>query len=201
MKIIKKGRPKTFDKHNADNVAMHVYWREGMDNVSLNEICRKIGESKPSVYREYGGEDGLKASALKLYLDKRVNILAEYLSAENTFVENIESALNFLINSHFDDENLYPCLYNKESWFPSKSMSSKCRKIIYKKDKEILFKLKNMLTAAIESGEISNEIDVNVFTNYIHHQLKLIATLSNNKVPKEILNGMVSLIMEPLKKS
>lgn len=80
-------------------------------------------------------------------------------------------------------------------------MSSKCRKIIYKKDKEILFKLKNMLTAAIESGEISNEIDVNVFTNYIHHQLKLIATLSNNKVPKEILNGMVSLIMEPLKKS
>jgi AcrR family transcriptional regulator len=201
MKIIKKGRPKTFDKHNADSIAMYTYWREGMDNVSLNEICRKIGESKPSVYREYGGENGLKASALKLYLDKRVNILAEFLFSENTFVENIKSALNFLINNHFDNEYSYPCLYNKESWFPSKAMSPECRKIIYEKDKEILLNLKNKLTEAIERGEVSSEVDIDVFTNYLHHQLKLIATLSNNKVPKEILNGMVSLIMEPLKKN
>jgi len=80
-------------------------------------------------------------------------------------------------------------------------MSPECRKIIYEKDKEILLNLKNKLTEAIERGEVSSEVDIDVFTNYLHHQLKLIATLSNNKVPKEILNGMVSLIMEPLKKN
>lgn len=201
MKIIKKGRPKTFNKHNADNIAMHAYWREGMDNVSLNEICRQIGESKPSVYREYGGEDGLKASALKLYLDKRVNILAKYLFNEKPFIENLETAFNFLVNSHFDDENYFPCLYNKESWFPSKSMSAECKNIIQKKDEEILFNLKNKLIEAIELGEISIDVDVDVFISYVHHQLKLIATLANNKVPKDTLNGMVSLIMDPLKKS
>ena len=201
MKTIKKGRPKTFNKHNAENIAMHAYWREGMDNISLNEICRKIGESKPSVYREYGGEEGLKASALKLYLDKRVNVLSEYLFGDKPFIENLGSALNFLVNSHFDDNNSYPCLYNKESWFPSKTMSAECKSIIYDKDKEILFNLKNRITEAIELGEISIEVDIDIFISYIHHQLKLIATLLNNKVSKDILNGMVSLILEPLKKN
>ena len=46
---------------------METYWKEGIENVSLNEMCRKIGESKPSVYREYGGEEGLQLAALELY--------------------------------------------------------------------------------------------------------------------------------------
>ena len=57
--VNKKGRPKTFNKSLASKIAMETYWKEGIENVSLNEMCRKIGESKPSVYREYGGEEGL----------------------------------------------------------------------------------------------------------------------------------------------
>ena len=158
MKTIKKGRPKTFNKHNAENIAMHAYWREGMDNISLNEICRKIGESKPSVYREYGGEEGLKASALKLYLDKRVNVLSEYLFGDKPFIENLGSALNFLVNSHFDDNNSYPCLYNKESWFPSKTMSAECKSIIYDKDKEILFHEKVVYDKSFSGVKIGDPI-------------------------------------------
>ena len=201
MKIIKKGRPKTFNKQMAEKIAMQAYWREGINNISLNEICRQIGESKPSVYREYGGEDGLKFSALKLYLDTRVNILSEYLFSEKPFIENLQSVFNYLINNHFDDENPYPCLYNKESWFPSKSMSMKCKNIVIEKDKEIAIKIKRHLKKAIELNEIFIDIDIDVCADYIHHQIKLIATLSNNKVSKDILNGMVHLIMRSLKKS
>ena len=68
-KIIKKGRPKTFNKDQANKIAMENYWKEGMGNISLNEICRRIGESKPSIYREYGGEDGLQLAALELYFN------------------------------------------------------------------------------------------------------------------------------------
>ena len=98
MDKIKKGRPKTFNKANADIIAMNVYWKKGMDNVSLNEICRQIGESKPSVYREYGGEEGLKASALNLYLEKRVGILSTLLFGNKGFLENLQSTFDYLIN-------------------------------------------------------------------------------------------------------
>ena len=111
MDKIKKGRPKTFNKANADIIAMNVYWKKGMDNVSLNEICRQIGESKPSVYREYGGEEGLKASALNLYLEKRVGILSTLLFGNKGFLENLQSTFDYLINNHFENGNGYPCMY------------------------------------------------------------------------------------------
>ena len=80
-------------------------------------------------------------------------------------------------------------------------MSMKCKNIVMEKDKEIAIKLKRHLKKAIELNEIFIDIDIDVCADYIHHQIKLIATLSNNKVSKDILNGMVHLIMRSLKKS
>ena len=59
----------------------------------------------------------------------------------------------------------------------------------------------SFISFGIELNEIFIDIDIYVCADYIHHQIKLIATLSNNKVSKDILNGMVHLIMRSLKKS
>lgn len=61
------GRPKTFDRDRVIDVAMDSYWREGVENVSLNELCRRAEVSKPGVYREFGGEEGLLDAVLEHY--------------------------------------------------------------------------------------------------------------------------------------
>lgn len=48
---------------------MDAYWADGPDAVSLNEVCRRAGVSKPGLYREFGGEDGLMDAALEHYAD------------------------------------------------------------------------------------------------------------------------------------
>ena len=47
---------------------MDSYWRDGVENVSLNELCRRAEVSKPGVYREFGGEEGLLDAVLELSL-------------------------------------------------------------------------------------------------------------------------------------
>ena len=47
-------------------VAVAAYWHEGPE-VSVNAICQRAGVSKPSLYREFGGEDGLTLAALESY--------------------------------------------------------------------------------------------------------------------------------------
>ena len=61
------GRPRTFDRGRVIETAVDSYWRDGVDGVSLNEICRRAGVSKPGVYREFGGEDRLMDAALESY--------------------------------------------------------------------------------------------------------------------------------------
>ena len=46
---------------------MEGYWSEGTNGPSLNELCRRASVSKPGLYREFGGEDGLMDAALELY--------------------------------------------------------------------------------------------------------------------------------------
>ena len=73
-----RGRPRTFRRDHVVQVAMDAYWREGPDAVSLNEICRRAGVSKPGLYRAFGGEDKLLDAALEHYADV---VLAPYFAA------------------------------------------------------------------------------------------------------------------------
>ena len=200
-KIIKKGRPKTFNKDQANKIAMENYLKEGMGNISLNEICRRIGESKPSIYREYGGEDGLQLAALELYFNERVKPVGQHMFGSENFIENLESVFNFLINYHFEDANGSSCMFTQEVLFPSKNLTLECKKFIEKKDKELITALRESIIKAIDLGVLNKDIKPSIYSEYIINQIRLIATLSNKKVSKSVLNGMVDLIIQPLKNS
>ncbi len=62
-----RGRPPKRDRREVVRAAMLAWWAEGAEGLSLNEICRHTGLSKSSLYREFGGEDGLMAAALDAY--------------------------------------------------------------------------------------------------------------------------------------
>lgn len=73
-----RGRPSTFPLDDVVAVAMQAYWSEGPEAMSLNEICRRAGVSKPGLYRSLGGEDALLDAALARYADV---VLARNMSA------------------------------------------------------------------------------------------------------------------------
>ena len=199
-KVIKKGRPKTFNKDQASKIAMETYWKEGIENVSLNEMCRKIGESKPSVYREYGGEEGLQLAALELYYKHRVEPVAKILFGAEEILVGIKSAFDFLINDHFKDEKIVAaCMYNREGMHPSENLSVMCKNFIEKKDKENMSFLKEGLKRALDKENLKKGINLDVYSVYIFNQIKLIASLSSkSQLPKSTLREMVDLIMTPL---
>ena len=59
-----RGRPKTFDRDHVLDVAMHTYWQNGVDTVSVNEICKKAQVPKPGLYREFNNDVGFFIAAL-----------------------------------------------------------------------------------------------------------------------------------------
>lgn len=80
-----RGRPKTFDRGHVIDVAMRCYWRDGVGDVSLNEVCRRAEVSKPGLYREFGGEDGLTDAALERYVDTVLLPLYEVTTRDRPF--------------------------------------------------------------------------------------------------------------------
>lgn len=92
----KRGRPRTMERERAVMLAMENYWREGMQSLSVNEICRRTQLSKPSLYREFGGEDGLHNAALECY--ERVVLLpmAAEMSTQTSFADGMKAMIHML---------------------------------------------------------------------------------------------------------
>ncbi|MEM9291804.1 MAG: TetR/AcrR family transcriptional regulator [Acidobacteriota bacterium] len=75
---------------------MTSYWCDGVRNVSMNEICRRAGASKPGVYREFGSEDGLMDAAVEHYRTTMIGPLLELLASDQPFAEVLERLLLFI---------------------------------------------------------------------------------------------------------
>lgn len=98
------GRPRTFDRERVVEVAMDSYWREGLDAISLNEICRRAAVSKPGLYREFGGEDGLMDAALEHYASTVLVANFAAVDPEATF----QQVLSALVAAFTDPERAGP---------------------------------------------------------------------------------------------
>jgi AcrR family transcriptional regulator len=99
----RRGRPKTFDRARTLEVAIDSYWRDGVDAVSVNEICRRAKISKPGLYREFGGEDQLMDAALTHYSETVLAPVLATLSDDRPFQETLDSLIEFATREETPD--------------------------------------------------------------------------------------------------
>lgn len=98
-----RGRPKTFDRDHTLDVAVDGYWREGVDSLSLNEICRRAEISKPGLYREFGGEDQFLDAVLTRYHETVLGPRMAMYGEERPFRETLESIIEFATREQESD--------------------------------------------------------------------------------------------------
>lgn len=61
------GRPREFDLDKALERAMQLFWRQGYEGTSLNDLTRELGVTRPSLYAAFESKEALFLRALDLY--------------------------------------------------------------------------------------------------------------------------------------
>ena len=84
-----RGRPKKLDRNIILQSALMEYWSKGPSNVSINDICKLTGASKPGVYREFRSDDVLKKNVLKAYETLAVQPLIDILHLDQPVSKTI----------------------------------------------------------------------------------------------------------------
>lgn len=91
-----RGRPKTLDRDQVLQAALMEYWSKGPTDVSISDICGLTGTSKPGVYREFGSDDGLKASVLETYHRLAILPLIDILEKDQSTIDAIDALISFM---------------------------------------------------------------------------------------------------------
>lgn len=67
LRTSRGGRPFTFDRDKAVEIAMRLFWRHGYEGVSVEDLTHAIGIAPPSLYAAFGNKAGLFRAALARY--------------------------------------------------------------------------------------------------------------------------------------
>jgi AcrR family transcriptional regulator len=65
-----RGRPRSFDREAALDIAMRLFWQHGYEATSLSQLTEAIGVSAPSLYAAFGDKEALFLQTVERYLSR-----------------------------------------------------------------------------------------------------------------------------------
>jgi AcrR family transcriptional regulator len=66
--VKRRGRPPTFNRDEALEKAMQIFWEHGYEGTSMAELMEAMDMNKPSIYAAFGNKEELFRKALQKYL-------------------------------------------------------------------------------------------------------------------------------------
>lgn len=75
------GRPRNFDKNEALDRALEIFWRKGFEGASICDLTEAMCISPPSLYAAFGNKESLFRQALDRYTETRGAVIRESLAA------------------------------------------------------------------------------------------------------------------------
>ena len=168
---------------------MDHYWRFGPAAVSVNEMCRRAGISKPALYREFGGEEGLQLAALDHYRAQVLVPRQGALEADVPFAAMRDGAIDALTS----DLGTPPgCLFTRLRLSPSRvgpDVEARVREL----EAEQLANYEAWVRRGVERGEVNPELEASFAARYLDTQFAMILTQMVLGVEPELIRAQARL--------
>lgn len=88
--MAERGRPRAFDRAQALQKAMLLFWEKGFQSASMSELTAAMGINAPSLYACFGSKEALYRESMALYESGDGAELAAAIAAAPTVREAIE---------------------------------------------------------------------------------------------------------------
>ena len=191
-----RGRPKTLEREHVLKTALMCYWADSPTHVPISEICDKAGASKPSLYREFGSDDGLKAAALDTYHEMVSQYRYDILASDQAFSEVLEALITHIVQDRKKAGAPNGCLL-----FAMRARREEFGPLTLGKIDQLredsLEHYRQWIDRAKSNGQFSHDIPTNVAALYFDAQMGSAMRLQkegvSNKAIEEILRTAFSV--------
>lgn len=181
-----RGRPRSFDKAEALEKAMHIFWRDGYRDASLADLCSAMGLTKPSLYAAYGNKEALFLSALDRYMDDCIRPAIEPLLFADTARDGIRTLLRDSVNALCDGETPLGCMIANSVGYTSLTETPPpVSAAILAASKET----PNAIRARLIAANVSGDIDAKV--TYFETLIAGLSTLARQGMSRDTLLKVV----------
>jgi AcrR family transcriptional regulator len=177
---------------------MESYWRDGPTAVSVNEICRRAGVSKPGLYREFGNEDGLRSTVVQTYELVVLSQLYQIFEGDQPFDDALAALTDLVLHARQKMDLPLGCLLQKMRG---------CRKELGPKTNDVIdatsigthSRLKDWVERAKHNGQLSEGISTKTAAIYIDAQVSSAIMMQETGASKTQISEFLNIAFKGLK--
>lgn len=167
-----RGRPRTMRSDRVLDVATNAYWQGDPADVSLNAICKLAGVSKPSLYREFGSEDGLTRAVLHSYAKRVLADIFAILQGGKGLQDTLDALIDF---AAADPRMETGCLFYKMRAGKHR-LGPDTRALVEDLDAQARAAYEDMLKVSGVAGDLPKDLSVQAAAQYLGEQVALAIT-------------------------
>ncbi|MGW5644487.1 TetR/AcrR family transcriptional regulator [Saccharopolyspora sp. NPDC003752] len=103
------GRTKEFDPDVALGKAMELFWRQGYEATSMQDLVDCLGLGRGSIYGAFGGKRELYLKALERYVEDTRQAFVAHLSASGRAIDAVCGLVRLYVEISVEDAEVKGC--------------------------------------------------------------------------------------------
>lgn len=187
----KKGRPPSFDRGEALQRAMELFWARGYEGTTLEDLQAAMGGiSPPSFYNAFGSKEALFREATDLYVETVGDPAVQALQEGKTAREAVEAMLRLTAESFSQRGKPHGCLLilGAMNCAPANKASQEYLLAIRKRAPKAI---KQRLDRSVAQGELSAELDTNAVAAFYATLVHGLGVRAGDGAPRAELTAAV----------
>lgn len=174
---------------------MNAYWQDDRAAVSVNAVCVLAGVSKPSLYRDFGSEDGLTAAVLERYGQTVLVGVEALLSGPQRYGDKLDALISFASDAPQMETG---CLFVKMRATRSR-FGPQTQALLAAMEAHFLAQYTRFFTDAAGRGEWRGGIATDLAASYLQEQMGLAVSQRAAGKPPEAVRALLALAISVLR--
>lgn len=187
-------RPKEFDKEEALEKAMNVFWCRGYEATSMQELVDAMGIKRQSLYDTFGDKHQLYLRALDRYRSEQETQLLALLNAPGQIKEKLRKIFDEIIKDSINDNTRRGCFMNNAmAEMTARDAQTAERAVSNMNNFEKT--LEKALRLAQKNGEITEAHDATALARYFFNALNGLRVVAKTSSDKRVLEDIVKVTL------
>lgn len=189
------GRSREFEENTVLQKAMELFWEQGYEKTSLNDLVEHMGIHRRSLYDTFGDKHTLYLKAIDFYGE----FITARLYSEASRAETASQAIQFIFDYMIEgrEDGPWGCLFVNAAteMAPRDKEVEEKTEVAFMKAEHFLAEL---VRKGQQAGEFSNNFDADAMAEILHNTLLGIRVLIRNSASKEKMHRIADFSLNLL---
>ncbi|CAH0145174.1 HTH-type transcriptional repressor ComR [Peribacillus sp. Bi96] len=188
-------RNREYDENEVLRKAMELFWKQGYEKTSMQDLVEHMGIHRRSLYDTFGDKHALFMRGLERYGEIVKSKIEKQIQPIGSVKQAIRRIFEIVIQQ--DEQQLIGCLMVNTAVEMAMHDEEVAEKVVesFSKTENLFYEL---LQHGQQSGEISSQHDPKSLSQFLHNSLLglrvLVKTTDDNKKLESIIDMTVSVI-------